>query len=633
MVERGAVVALTALLWAGWSAPGRAAEPPPAIPVADIRAGMRGWGETVFAGSAPERFEVEVLGVLRDVAPGVDYVLARFSGHGLEHTGVIAGMSGSPVWLDGRVAGAVAFAWPFATEAIGGITPIAAMREIPRSGSLPPAGRPVVSLPDLAARRWPADLLGRAAAGLAHAAGLDARPAVSWGAGGFSEAGLARLGRTLPALSPVAVGRSEGAGEPPADLGAGSSVAAVFIDGDLRLAATGTITERTGDEVLAFGHPVAGLGEVSLPLAPAEVVTVLPSQLSSFKIANAGPVAGEFVRDHATGAFGRLGVVPRTVPFALRVAGATPREFHLRLARVNQFLPLLASVGALGAVDATAASGGVQGLDFALTVDLGERGRLTLRQSFDGPGAVGDGAAYLFAIVDFLVHNEFAPVELAGLELELAPWTEPRTAQLVGAHLARTRVEPGETLDLFVDLRGYRGGPERRTLPVTIPEDLPAGRYLLVVGDGASLDAVRMALEPAVPVTFEQALKWLGSLGTPREIGVLGVLPGHGLAVAGEVLPRLPASLASVWAASGGGGARRLRLSVEQRLRFPQPGPLSGLVRVAVEVRRPQPSTGDAPEGATPAAVGGGGTGAGAGKGEASGGNHGGGSPAGKEGR
>jgi hypothetical protein len=596
LAESRVALAMALLTWAVWAAPGRAAEPPPAMPVSEIRAGMRGWGETVFVGATPERFEVEVLGVLRAVAPGTDYVLARFSGHDLERTGVIAGMSGSPVWIDGRVVGAVAFAWPFATEAIGGITPIAAMREIPRAGALPGEARPVVSLADLAARKWPADLLGTAAARLASAPGLDARAAVSWGAGGFSDAGLTRLSRVLPALSPVAVGHVEGGATPPAGFGAGSSVAAVLIDGDLRLAATGTITERDGDDVLAFGHPLAGLGEVSLPLAPAEVVTVLPSRYSSFKLANAGDVVGEFVRDHATGAFGHLGVVPRTVPFDLTVAGATPRRFHLRLARVRQFLPLLAAVGAMGAVDATASAGGVQGLDFALTADLGVHGRLTLAQSFDGAGAVGDSASYLFTVLDFLVHNEFAPVELAGLRLDLVPWTQPRTAELVGAHLARTRVEPGETLDLYVDLRDWRGGPERRTLPVTVPDDLPAGRYVLVVGDGTSLDPVRMQLEPAPPQTFEQALAWLSSLGTPREIGVLGVMPGRGLAVAGEVLPRLPASLASIWAASGGGGARPLRLAIEQRLRFPEPRPVSGLVRVVVEVRRPLPSSGDAPE-------------------------------------
>jgi hypothetical protein len=362
------------------------------------------------------------------------------------------------------------------------------------------------------------------------------------------------------------------------------------------LAATGTLSERVGDRVLAFGHSVAGLGDVSLPLAAAEVVTVLPSRYSSFKIANAGPVVGEFVRDHSAGTLGRLGVVPSTVPLDVRVAGPAAREFHLRLARVPDFLPLLAAVGTLGAVDAATAAGGVHGLDLAIDADLGGRGRLALGQSFDGPGAVGDAAGYVFALLDFLVHNDLAEVEIAGLRLELTPWSAPRTADLVGAHAARTRLEPGEVLELYVDLRAYRGAPRRRTLTIPIPADLPAGRYTLFVGDGASLDAARFALEPVAPVTFEQALDWLGALGTAREIAVLGVLAGRGLGVAGEVLPRLPASMQAIWAASGGGGTRPLRLAIAQRLRFAEPEPVAGLVRLDVELRRPQPSVGEGAE-------------------------------------
>ena len=598
---------VVALGLAGAEALGAAADEAPALPVAEVRAGLRGWGETVFAGAQPERFEVEVLGVLRAVAPGTDYVLARLSGHGLEDSGVIAGMSGSPVWIDGRLVGAVAFAWPFASEAIAGITPIEAMRRIGSAGAWPGPARPVVSFAELAARRLPGDLLTAASHRLARATGLEAGPAVAWGAGGFSPAGLARLSAALPALSPVAVGRAEplpAAGE---ELRAGSAVAALFVDGDLRLAATGTLTERSGDRVLAFGHPVAGLGDVSLPLATAEIVAVLPSRFSSFKLANAGPVVGEFVRDHAAGTLGRIGAVPSTVPLEVRVAAPVAREFHLRLARVPDFLPLLAAVGALGALDSTTAPGGVHGLDLRIDADLGARGRVALSQSFDGPGAVGEAAGYVFALLDFLVHNDLAEVTLAGLRLELTPWTSPRSADLVGAHAARTRLEPGEVLELNVDLRAFRGERVRRTLRIPIPADLPAGRYTFLVGDGASVDAARFALEPVAPVSFEQAVEWLGALGSTREIAVLGVLAGRGLGVAGEILPRLPASAQAIWAAGGGGGTRPLRLAIAQRLRFPEAEPVTGLVRLDVELRRPQPSAGeggggeeDAGEGATP---------------------------------
>ena len=590
-----------ALAGAGWAS---AAEPtePPILPVEEIRAGQTGFGESVFSGSRRERFDVEVLGVLRDLAPGTDYVLARLTGHDLESTGVIAGMSGSPVWIDGKLVGAVAFAWPFATEAIAGITPIESMRGIssaaPRAS--PPAGsarsvRPPVTLADLAARRLPEDLLAGAAGELAHAAGLEARGAVVWGAAGFSERALARLGAALPALAPVASGRDD---RIVGELEAGSAVAAVFVDGDLRLAATGTVTERAGDRLLAFGHPVAGIGDLSLPLAPAEIVTVLPSRYSSFKISNAGPVSGEFVRDHAAGTLGRVGAVPRTVPFEVLVGGETERTFHLQLARVPQFLPLLAAIGAVGAVDVAASAGGARGVDVELALDLGARGTLSLAQSFDGDDATMGMVRYLYAVLDFLLRNDLAEVELAGLRASVVPWSEPRVTQLVSAHAARSRVEPGESLDLFVDLRAWRGEMERRVVSVGIPADLPAGRYTLLVADGASASAVRLALEPAEPVSFDQALELLRGLGSPRELAVLGVLAGPGLSLAGEVLPRLPPSVRQIWSA-GGGGTRPLRLAVAQRDRFLEERPLAGLVRVQVEVRRPLPTTGEAPPGDT----------------------------------
>ncbi len=551
---------------------------------------MRGWGESVFVGSEPERFEVEVLGVLRDHAPGTDAVLARFTGRGLEQSGVIAGMSGSPVWIEGKLVGAVAFAWPFASEAIGGITPIEAMRRIPAAapwGRAP--GRPVVALDDLLARRLTPDALEAAARDLVGAPGLEGRRAVAWAASGFSERGLGELTRALPTLAPTAGGRVDEAGPP---LAGGSSVAALFVDGDLRLAATGTVTERTGDRILAFGHPVAGLGDVSLPMAPAEVLTVLPSRYSSFKIANSGPVIGEFTRDHSAGALGRVGAVPRTVPLAVRIAGPAPREFALKLAHVPQFVPLLAAIGTMGALDVAASSVGTRGLDLELGADLGVRGRIDLAQSFDGDGATQQAVFFLFAVLDFLVRNDLSPVEITGLEIELTPWADPRTLTVVGAHAARTRVEPGERLDLTVDLRAWRGEMERRTLAITVPSDLPAGRYTLLVGDGTSADAARLAIEPVAPVDFGQAIELLESLGSARELEVLGVLSGRGLALSGEVLPRLPASLRQIWAAAGGGGAKPLRLAVVQRERFASDRPVSGLMRIDVEIRRPQPTSG-----------------------------------------
>lgn len=578
-----------ALLTLALASAGARATPVPAMPVDELRVGQRGWGVSVFQGNEPQRFDVEILGVLRAIQPGGDLVLARLTGAGLEKTGVIAGMSGSPVWVDDRLVGAVAFAWPFSHEAIAGVTPIGAMRGI--EAAVPwgvGGGGPRTSLDAIARRDLPESLLSEAVAALAGGGAAQGRPAMLWAASGFAPRTLERLGGALPSL--VAAGGGGGvATAADGDLQPGDAVAEVWIDGDLRMAATGTVTDRDGDAILAFGHPVTALGAIDLPMAPAEIVTVLSSAYSSFKLANVGAPVGSFVRDHAAGALGKIGRPARTVPMTLRVAGPNPRRFDLRLGRVPALLPTLAAIGTLGVLDVTSPLGGTEGLDLRLRFDLGADGPLELVQSFDGEGAPIQAVLYLLAVSDFLVRTDLARVDLRAIEVDVEPYAEPRTATLVGLHAERTQLEPGDLVRLFVDLRRYRGEIVRRTVELRLPPDLPKGRYTLLVGDGASADAARLAVEPVSPVRLEQALELLRSLGSARSLTVLGVLPGRGLAAGGEVLPRLPGSLRAIWGASGARAAKPLALAVAQFERMPPEEPLSGLLRLDLDVRRPEP--------------------------------------------
>ena len=570
------------LLAVGAAAPARAEEP--SIGLDEIRAGQRGHGVSVFAGNASERFEVEVLGVIREASPGLSYVLARLSGHDLERTGVVGGMSGSPVWIDGRLAGAVAFSWPFSQEAIAGITPIGSMRAI--SATAPWArgpGAPTVTWNDLATRRWPEDLPRRAAAALGGGPRPGAASGVVWSAAGFEPTTLAWLSDLAPQLAVASAGSAAAAA---GEIGAGSSIAAVFIDGDFRLAATGTVTERSGDRVLAFGHPVAGGGELRLPMAAAEVVAVLGSQMSSFKLANVGPIVGAFERDHASGMMGTLGAPPPTVGLEVTVAAPLRRDYHMRLARVPDFLPSLASIGSFAALDAATAIGGIQAVDLGLELDLGADGKLRLAQSFDGPLAAERGLAFLVAVVDFVVRTDLAPVELIGLAVEWTPFDRPRAAEVIGAHAARPRLGPGDTAELIVEARGYRGDVERRTVELVVPSELPAGRYTLLLGDAATLDGVRLSIEPQEPRSFAQALALLGTLGSSRELAVLGLGFEPGVASGGGALPRLPPSVRALWAAAAP-SERGLRSAIVQRLSWPSAVPLSGVARVDLEIERP----------------------------------------------
>jgi len=566
--------------------------PLPTISVDEVRAGQKGYGLSVFSGSEPERFDVEVIGVMRNLRPEQSYILARLTGHDLERSGVSAGMSGSPVFLDGKLAGAVAFSWPFSHDAIAGITPIDSMRGLSAAAGMAPVGPPPppVELAALTSGHLPKDLLEKELKRLQPPLLEGAQSAVSWATSGFGELSQGFLHRALGSSMPSGKAAPSPAGAAK-DIAMGGAVAAVLVDGDLQLAAVGTVTDRYGDQVLAFGHPFLGLGTVKVPMAKADVVTVLSSQYSSFKISNIGDVVGAFEQDRQVGIQGRIGQTAPMIPLSLRITGVgtKPRDFKMRVAEVPQFTPMLLGSSLLGGLESTSYSAGAQGLDLQAHFKLKDRGDLEVRQSFDGDNAGTEAATFILAVAGYLTNNPFEKVRFDSVSIELAQSPQPRSATLVGANAERTVVYPGERVGLNLDLVAWRGERFRRTLTVDLPQDLPAGRYSLVVGDGASIDATRLSLEPAAPVSLTQALRLLRSLHSRRDLIVLGVYAGPGLSVAGEVMPRLPGSVRSLWSAAASGSAAPLRTTIAQQVRREMDVPVDGLVKVDLEVRRREP--------------------------------------------
>ncbi len=589
---RAAVVAAVAV--------GLAAAAPAAgeeiFPLAEVAPGQMGFGLSVFSGAAPERFEVEVLGVWRNVRPNTSYILGRLTGRGLEESGVVAGMSGSPVYIDGRLAGAVAFAWPFSREAVAGITPIETMRRLLEEGVLAAApargGTPLTPADLVGGRLDAAALAGHLRSALA-APFAEATTGVQWMAAGFGEGSRGLLGEALGSVAPAGAGE----GVPDPSLEPGSAVAGVLVDGDLRLAATGTVTDRSGDRLLAFGHRLLGLGPMRLPMASAEVVTVLSSQMSSFKISNVGRVVGAFDYDQLAGIRGQLGLEASTVPMAVVVRGGRERTIRLRIADLPVVTPSLVAISLLGAIDSDVEAAGSRGVDIDARFDLGPRGVLEVRQSFDGEGAPLLAAVYLFAVTGYLLQNPLEQVTVEAIDVDVDRFAEPRTARLVGAHVARTLVRPGERVALNVDLVAYRGEPFRRSLELEVPTGLRDGRYFLLVGDGTSMDVARIAIQKAEPVNFRQALAFLRSLHSRRQLVVLGVFPEPGLSVAGEVLPQLPGSVRSLWAAAASGSAVPLELALAQEDGIELDTPVEGVVRIDLEVERREPLGGEGEDG------------------------------------
>jgi hypothetical protein len=578
------------------------------LPIGDVRAGQKGFGISVFSGSEPERFEVEIVGVLRKFSAGEDLILARLTGKGLESTGVIAGMSGSPVWIDGKLIGAVALGWPFSKEAIAGVRPIESMLRLaepvstasietarvrPRSrtsAELSLAGSPDERLRALAAGDVPESLIAPILDRLRTSGEAGGAPRVPWAMTGFgagSRAWFDGLWNGGPAAAAVSPATPAGIA---ADMAAitnrlrgGDPVAAVLVDGDLRLAATGTVTARDGDRILAFGHPFLGGGPMAVPMAPAEIVTVMPSAYSSFKLSNLGAVAGAFTYDAQAGILGRIGEAPPTIPLEILVG---ERRYAMRLARLPEYVGLLAATSFYGALDGAGFLQGEQGVSIRFEARLSSGRRLELAQDFDGAGAPLAASRYLLAAIDYVATNPLENVEFETLRLTVDRAGASRQAFLVGARTPRVQVEPGETLRLDLEFKQSRGAIERRSIEVRIPESTPEGRLSLMLGDGATLDGLRFGLEPVGPIRFDQALEFLNGLHARRDLVVLAVRGGRGVSESGEPLADLPGSIRSLWGAAAQGSAPSLRYTVRELAVRSLAEPFAGAARVDLDVKR-----------------------------------------------
>jgi hypothetical protein len=590
-----------------------APENAPELPIDAVERGAKGYGLSVFSGTEPVRFDVEILGVVRNMHPDTSFILARLSGQGLEKSGVIAGMSGSPVFIGDQLAGAVSFSWSFASDAIAGVTPIGPMRDLTKLPALPPsksvAAGMVPTIQQLVTGVLPASLLDERLRSLAPKVVTGASSGLQWTSAGFGDSTRGVLERALGPVAP-----SGSSPDLAAKLVPGSAVAGVLVGGDLQLAVTGTVTERRGEDILAFGHSYLGLGPIDLPMAPAEVITVVPSRSSSFKLANIGPVVGAFSEDRLPGILGKVGRRARTIPVDIRIAttagtapaadgqppppqpgmgqpsaaAETDREFHLELAEIPLTTPTLAGIGLLEAMDVARHQSGNQDLAVEANLRLAGYDPLRLERHFTGSSAAINAAIYVLSVVSFVLNNESEEVTIDRLSIDVTQSSEPLTVNLIAAHPAERSVRPGDELPLRLELRRYRGQTFHRNVSVTLPDDLPAGPYYLFVGDGGTIDGARLTMEPTEPEDFRESLDLLRSLHRPTDLVVLGVLPSPGLVIDGRTLPRLPGSVRSIWSASGPLTAKPVGLAVRavdaQSLDFP----LAGGVRVDLQVLPPR---------------------------------------------
>ena len=550
-----------------WAAPS-AAQRPVFMPVEDVKPGMVGIGRTVFAGDRIEEFKVNVIGVLRNVtAPQRDLILARLEGGPLATTGVIQGMSGSPVYIDGKLVGAVSYALgSFPKEPLAGITPIA---EMITATSQVDAPRPGGSGLDLT---WPATP-EQVLSAISRLIGATARP-VSVRPGVRID-GPASLADLAPQLRPIGAAmvmsgveaslerelratlhagdtrssQTAGAQAGAGPLRPGDAVGMALVTGDMEMGATGTVTHVDGAKIYGFGHPFLNLGPTSMPMTRARVFTVLPSLDSSMKVATLGPIIGTMTQDRATAVAGLIGAGPSQMQLnvTLRSDRDAERRLQFRVLHDQALTPLFAYVAVLNALAGYERNMGTLTIQTSGDVQFPGGDRVAIDDVFAGDGALSQAAAAATASIGLAATNEFRPALATRMNLTLSVAEKNDSTTIERAWLDTTRPKAGATHTLNVQLRGYRGATETIQMPVTLPVQT-TGTLTLLVADAGTLTGLEdRDLRPARPASWPALLTRMNDARRNNRVYVRLIHSAPGTVVAGDTLPALPGSVRSVF--------------------------------------------------------------------------------------
>jgi len=537
---------------------GQARAAVPILTFEEVRPGMRGIGRTVFEGTTISTFDVEIVGKLPNIGPDQNLILARCSGGPLDRTGILAGMSGSPVLVDGKLIGALAYGWGFATEPIAGITPIDEMLALTRgdSSAMRASGRGLaIGAAELAPLRA-ADALGlwfrdelvgpfeRPARGLPLSIPLSVA--------GLGPSGLGRVGSDLTRAGflPIQSGSFGSAAPPAPPLEPGSAVGVKLVRGDIELTATGTVTWVEGPQVLAFGHPMFGLGDVDLPLTGATVQTLMPSLMQSARVATPLAEVGALRQDRSSGILGRLDAKPLLIPvrFTLTHPEHGERDYSFDIADDPTLSPLLLYLslnGILASRERTFGNVSVRLRDGSV-IKMAEGEDVALDNLFSGPAAFDYGTGIPAYILYLLMNNAWTRPAIVGVNLLLDYDVEPRTARVRRASLDRYRVRAGDEVEAAVVLSPFRGPEKVYTTTIHIPEETPAGTLSLHVGGALALSRAEEAYEPVLPRDLDQLIELINQLRRNDRIYIAATREDSGVLLEGTRLPNLPPSVANV---------------------------------------------------------------------------------------
>ena len=608
---RFAVVA--ALLLVAISAFAAQAGSPETMPLSQIKPGMKGVAYTIFSGDQIEKFDLVVLGILPDLlGPHESIILVQLVGTKVEHTGVVAGMSGSPVYIDGKLVGALALKFgSFTKEALGGVTPIENMMEV-----TPPDKHATVASAnsdsnandsEMIAGNQPryeinSDVVDHTSLleenATAHLGGAYLTPIETpLVFSGIYPSVLAHFAPELSRYGLVAVSGGAGAARPDdANIVPGDMVSVMLISGDMTAAASCTVTAIIKNRIYACGHPIFGLGEVSLPLARGRVVTTMSSQDSSQKIVTTGGIIGTLTGDRLSAIMGTSGTVPKVISMDMSLA--TPlgeRKSHYELADNKDLTPLLVGLVAQNGLTSNNFYSEGNTLKLSGEIQIAGHSSVQLENMFAPSGALLQDSAIVVGTVQALFSriftNPYEQPKIDHISLKLESIPERRFTAIEGAWTDATEVVPGQTVQVKVLLRAYRGSAELRTIPITIPAQVDRGVNLrILVSDSLGADRTLRPISPQASAGqaggLEQYIRILNRERRNNRLYVTILQPTTTLLLEDKELPNAPLSAVNVLnQRRGEPNATMLRESLAGEWSLPTEGVISGTVSLSVRVK------------------------------------------------
>ncbi len=531
------------------------------LPVGEVRPGMRGAGYTVFAGEKIEQFDVEILGVLENAGPKQAIVLARLAGGPLAHTGVMQGMSGSPVYVNGKLLGAVALAFSLSKDPIAGIRPFEEMRQ-PQAGDQP--------------LRASADCAGQAlldARSCTDASLLAGRPtSFAWGQtrlteiatpvsfSGFTQTALDAFASRMRALGlEPRQGVTGGASArlpdgDPRTLRPGAMISVQLVSGDMSIGAEGTLTHIEGTRVYAFGHRFISLGDVEMPFASAEVLTLLPNLATSFKISAARRLMGIVTHDYNTAVRGEIGRKADLIPVSVSVGGGgRASRYQLEMVRDPVLTPFLLQMAVFSAIDATERIVGQMSYGVRQRIDFMNAAAVDAYNIYSGDFNVPMLAAQSGAIpLAYSMQPGFADLRVKRVEINVQAWPGRRQLTIESVTAGRSVAQPGESIPLTV-VFAADGERVTRTIQYPVAAGAPAGNLHFTVADGPSTNLTELRdLVFAPPKSAAHVVNLLGRLRGNTQAYLRVWRAEASYKAQGEDLPAPPPSAAMLLARSEG---------------------------------------------------------------------------------